>query len=122
MFKWLRLLWSKPTTPKAFVVSFDEQGVNCRRPDGTTEEVTWEELAAIEIVTTDTGPFVCDVFFVLHGNQRGCAVPQEAEGCKELVERIQKLPAFNNRAVIDAMGCTSNARFSVWERKKSGAI
>jgi hypothetical protein len=119
MFEWLRSLWrSKSLPPKPFV-SFDERLVTCRRLDGTTEEVTWDELVAVEILTTDAGPFVCDVFFVLHGDDQGCMVPQEAEGCKELLERLQKLPGFNNQAVIDAMGCTSNARFSAWKKENA---
>src|SRR5271166_3054502 len=98
MFKWLRRLWrSNASPPKAFQpdadvsarpparVSFDDKLVRCQRAGGTTEEVSWDELAAVEILTTDVGPFVCDVFFVLHGNERGCVVPQEAEGCKELL-------------------------------------
>jgi YD repeat-containing protein len=102
-------------------VSFDEKLVTSHRPDGTTEEVTWDELSTVEIVTTDTGPFVCDVFFELHGNDRGCVVPQEVEGCKELLERLQKLPGFKNQAVIDAMCCTSNARFTAWQKENASA-
>ena len=115
MFQWLRSFWRSPS--RAFV-SFDERAVTYHRPDGTLEEVTWEELSAVEIVTTDKGPFVCDVFFVLHGNQRGCAVPQEADGATELLERLQKLPGFSNEAVIDAMACAENAHFSVWKREQ----
>jgi hypothetical protein len=102
------------------VVAIDERGVTCRRPDGKKEEVTWDELTSVEIVTTDGGPFVEDVFWVLHGADRGCVVPQEAEGCKELLERLQKLPGFNNQAVINAMGCTSNAHLLAWQREGSG--
>src|SRR5581483_6670864 len=98
MFGWLRRLWrSNATPPKAFV-SFDDKLVYYHRPDGAKEEVSWSELAAVEILTTDAGPFLCDVFFVLHGNERGCVVPQEAEGCNELLERLQQLPGFDNQA------------------------
>jgi len=134
MFEWLRRLWRgntsppKASRPGADVparsparVSFDDELVRCQRPGGTTEEVSWDELAAVEILSTDAGPFVCDVFFVLHGNERGCGIPQEAEGCKELLERLQKLPGFNNQAVIDAMCCASNARFPAWQKESASA-
>jgi hypothetical protein len=121
MFELLRSLWRhKHSTPKEFV-SFDELRVTWHRPDGTTEEVSWDELSAAEIVTTDARPFVCDVYFVLHGNDRRCVVPHEAQGCKGLLERLLKLPGFNNQAVIDAMFCTSNARFSLWQRENAPA-
>ena len=118
MFGWLGALGLKLFPRRKAVVAFDERGVTCNRPDGTMEEVTWEELECVEIVTTDTGPFVEDVYWVLHGLERGCVVPDEAEGCKELLERLQRLPGFNNHAVMDAMSCTSNARFLVWERER----
>ena len=121
MFEWLRRLWRMNTPSRSFV-TFDDAWIRSHRSDGTTEEVSWEELSAVEIVTTDAGPFVCDVFFVLHGDQRGCVVAQEAEGCMELLERLQKLPGFNNQAVIDAMSCTSNARFSAWQKASASAL
>jgi hypothetical protein len=121
MFQWLRSLWRrKPKTPKA-TVSFDERLVTCRRPNGVTEELTWDELVLVEIVTTDEGPFVDDIFYCLYGEQRGCVVPSEAEGCSELVERLTKLPGFNHQAVIDAMCCASNARFPAWQRDPASA-
>jgi hypothetical protein len=115
VFEWLRVLWGSSSRKEASV-AFDERGVTCHRPDGTNEEITWDELTAVEIVTTDAGPFVEDVFWVLHGSERGCVVPQEADCFKQLLERLQKLPGFNNQAVIDAMCCTSNARFPAWQR------
>ena len=121
MFDWLRRLWKSNASPAQALVSFDDKLVRCHRPGGTAEQVSWDELTAVEILTTDAGPFVCDVFFVLHGNDRGCVVPQEAEGCNELLERLQKLPGFNNQAVIDAMCCTSNARFPAWQKENASA-
>src|SRR6516164_7669830 len=109
MFGWLRRLWKGSAARKKAVVTFDQRGVKCLRPTGLTEEVSWDELTDVEIVTTDAGPFIEDVFWVLHGADRGCSVPQKADGCKELLERLQKLLGFNNEAVINAMCCTSNS-------------
>jgi hypothetical protein len=89
MFERLQSLLRSNSPPMKPHVSFDENLVTSYRADRTTEQVSWEELAAVEIVTTDAGPFVCDVFLVLHGKGRGCDVELEAEGCKELLERLQ---------------------------------
>jgi len=100
-----------------FIVRLSDQEVVCERPDGKVERISWSELQKVEIVTTSEGPMVADVFWVLHGLNRGCAIPQGATGEKELLERLQKLPNFDNGAVIEAMGCTSDRRFLCWEKR-----
>lgn len=90
--------------------------VVCDRPDGKIERVKWADLQKVEVVTTGDGPFAPDVFWVLHGTNGGCAVPQGATGDKQLLERLQALPGFDNRSFIEAMSCTSDRRFVVWER------
>jgi hypothetical protein len=101
--------------PKA-VASFNDCGASCSWPDGTVESVPWDELHAVEIRTTDAGPFFEDVFLVLDAGDRGCVIPQEAEGFGALFERLQQLPGFDNQAAISAMTCTDNATFQCWRR------
>ena len=76
----------------------------------------WGDLQKVEVVTTGNGPFAPDVFWVLHGTGGGCLVPQGATGDKELLERLQALPGFDNRAFIEAMSCASERRFLCWQR------
>jgi hypothetical protein len=97
-------------------VTCDAQGVRRTMVNGTVESVTWDELQEVFILTTDEGPFSEDVFWVLSGNGKGCAVPSGAEGMKELLPRLQALPGFNNEAVVQAMGSTSHAKFVCWSR------
>ncbi len=85
-------------------------------PDGRVESVSWNELQEVAIITTDEGPLVDDVFWVLSGVGKGCAVPSESDGMKELLARLQELPGFNNESVIRAMGSTSNSKFICWSR------
>lgn len=98
------------------VVHLTESGVRCERPDGLTEQVAWADLQRVEILTTDEGPFLPDLFWLLHGTTGGCAVPQGATGDGELRRRLGRLPGFDNGAVITAMGSTDNARFLCWQR------
>ena len=98
------------------VVRITDEEVICDRPDGETERVRWADLQRVEVITTDDGPFAPDVFWVLHGTTNGCAVPQGATGDRELLQRVQALPGFDNESFIRAMGSTENARFPCWQK------
>ena len=99
-----------------FIVRLSDSEIVCERPDGEVERVSWADLQKVEVVTTSDGPFVPDVFWVLHGTAGGCAVPQGATGDRQLLERLQTLPGFDNGAVIEAMTCVSDRRFLCWQR------
>jgi hypothetical protein len=98
------------------IATCDSHGVSCRSPDGTIVSVAWDEVRSVEIRTTDAGPFVEDVFLVLHTGGGGCIIPQEAEGFTTLVEHLQQWPGVDNKALISAMTCTDNATFLCWQR------
>ncbi|HYE96399.1 MAG TPA: hypothetical protein VD962_09330 [Rubricoccaceae bacterium] len=102
------------TSASRGMVSFDAEGVVHTRADGRQERIRWDELEEVSIVTTDEGPFVDDVFWVLAGASGGCLVPSETEGVDALLARLQRLPGFDNEAVIAAMGSTGRARFVCW--------
>jgi hypothetical protein len=99
-------------------VEFDDTTIRRRPARGKVESITWDELASIDIVTTDEGPHLDDVFWVLgdRDGSRGCAIVGDAVGFEALLPRLQALPGFDNGAVIQAMGSTSNARVAVWRR------
>lgn len=97
-------------------VDFDDTSVVRTLADGRQERVRWDELREVVILTTDEGPLVDDVFWVLKGAAGGCVVPSESEGMELLLDRLQQLPGFDNTAVIAAMGCTENQAFPCWRR------
>ena len=99
-----------------FIVRLSDAEVVCERPDGKVERIQWSDLQKVEVITTSDGPFAPDVFWLLDGTAEGCAVPSGATGEKELLERLQALPGFDNSAVIAAMSCASDRRFLCWER------
>ena len=102
----------KPSAPPP-PFSIDEKGVSRALSDGRTEAVEWGELVEVWILTTADGPFCADFFWVLRGSgDRGCVVPSEHAG--DLLERLQRLPGFDNAEVIRASGCTDEARFVCW--------
>jgi hypothetical protein len=98
-------------------VFIDDLVVRRELGGGAIEEVAWEDLVEVQIVTTDEGPFVDDVFFLLVGRDgSGVCVPQGAPGSETLLDRLQKLPSFDNGEVIRAMVCSENARFVCWKK------
>jgi len=90
---------------------------------GEGNGVRWAELVEVGIVTTSGGPFAEDVFWILVGADGGrCAVPGSI--AEPLLPWLQRLPGFDNHAVVVAMGSTEDASFRVWqgERGKGAAI
>ena len=107
-----------------FVVTVDPDRFVCRRPSGDQESVRWDELEVVIIETNDTGPWGCDVWWILGGREAksGCVIPQGATGEKELLEMLQRLPGFDNQALIDAMCCVHNKRFLCWRASAAAAL
>lgn len=98
-----------------------DEGVTRFRGDGAQEAVRWDELVEVGIVTTDDGPWSEDFLWVLisQNKKSGCAVGQETAGADKLLEALQKLPGFDNGAVIKAVGSTSKAKFVCWRKAES---
>lgn len=91
--------------------------------DGTIERVRWEDLKSVTIVTTDQGPFLEDVFFVFETKDAGVVISQEWSVKLKLLDLMdKKLEGVDNEQFIAAMGCTDNARFTIWDASNSGRL
>jgi hypothetical protein len=101
-----------------FIVRLSESRVECERPDGEVEAVCWDDLQQVELLNTDEGPWLPDVFWVLHGTHGGCVIPWGATGGSELMERLQRLPDFDNAVILDGAASTRNETRVCWTRKK----
>lgn len=100
-----------------FVVEVSEARATCRRANGVVESVEWNDLRKVAIFTTDAGPFVPDMFWVLEGSKGGCVIPWGATGERRLIDRLQALPGFRNDAIVNAAGLTVNNLIQCWERE-----
>lgn len=100
-----------------YVVDLTDTEVICRSPNGRTERLAWDDIQRVEILTTADGPFVPDVFWVLHGSKGGCVIPQGATGEQELMTRLGKLPDFRWEAANEAMSSAEDRRFLCWDRQ-----
>jgi hypothetical protein len=106
-----------PLKPESdYIVEMTDSGVRSTRPDGTVEEILWDELTGFDIETNSLGPFAPDVSWILHGDSRGCVIPQGATGDGALLERLQQLPDFDNGKFMNAMASTTEAIFEIWRK------
>lgn len=105
---------------REFVAGLDPDGTHIQvsRPDGTVERLAIEDLSSISIVTNASGPWGVDVWWVLENaaQDAGCIFPMGATGEKAILEWAEALPGFDSQNFIEAMGCTSEARFVCWSR------
>jgi hypothetical protein len=97
-------------------VEFDDAAVTCRHPDGGSERVEWDSLEEVLIRTEDAGLSFTDVFWVLVAGGTQCVFPHGCEGDSALLERLQKLPGFNNEVFVAAMSSISDGEFVCWRR------
>lgn len=98
-------------------VSIGADTIVVRGPRGDVSSLRWDELTSVTILTTDTGPFETDLFWLLAPRERHrtLAVPIGAEGESELLQAMQsRLSGFDNETLIKAMSSTSRAAFTVW--------
>ena len=117
---WFQRIFTKPRVSMSLRsgrIEIDAESVRFYHPEGEVQLIQWGELNEVGMVTTDEGPFAEDVFFMLLSeDKKGCVIPQSAEGCGDLLSRLQMLPDFNNNALIEAMGSTSNQQFRLWKK------
>jgi hypothetical protein len=108
----------KPTPMEKLVI--DDTGIT-RIGRKLREHVAWADIASVSILTTDEGPMMEDVFFLIESKTGGgCAVAHDLAVQGNLLEALQaRLEGLDNKAVIDAMLSTSNQEFPIWQAKKS---
>lgn len=100
------------------VVRFDDEGIAAAYPGGEVQAISWPEVQCVAIETNDSGPWGADVWWLIEDGAHRCAYPGGATGEQEaLAEYPRRFPGFEDAAVIEAMGCTSNARFVCWQRE-----
>jgi hypothetical protein len=100
-------------------VQVDDTGVIVLADQGR-DEVRWDAVTQIRIMTTAGGPWAEDVYFVLDAEGgKGCVVPHDAVVRTKLLEEIQtRFRGVDDRKVIEAMGCTSTNMFVIWDKNR----
>ena len=95
----------------------DRWGVRRWLADGRYEEVSWDELREVRVITLPKGPWDDRVRFVLDGGgERGCIVPLEVAEGSELLASLAALSGFDHRALAGALGSTRTGSQVLWAR------
>jgi hypothetical protein len=95
----------------------DSWGVKRWLADGRYEEVSWEELLEVRIVTLPKGPWGDRVRFVLDGGgERGCIVRLETAEDSGLLASLGALPAFDHRRLAELLEHPRTGNAVLWAR------
>lgn len=90
--------------------------VKVTHPERKDEQIDWDEIEEIKLINTDEGPFLPDVWLVLMGNGKGCAIPQGSEGWDMVYDVVSTYEGFNFGNVIKSAVCSDNETFELWRR------
>ena len=104
--------------PEEVFVSFDHEGITVIWPDGEKPYARWLDIENIVIETTEDGPFYEDAWWCFSIANYSIRIPNSAQGLGDLISELIKRGADEKR-IIEAMGCTSNRMFLIWEKDKN---
>jgi len=88
--------------------------VKCPFRDRLTVRI--DEFDEIGIETTDQGPFVEDVFWILKEGPTCLRIGEPHPIFKQLMDSFGSLEGFNWEIFADAMNCFENHYFPCWNR------
>lgn len=78
----------------------------------------WCDVVNVEIITTDKGPFVDDLWWVFFlSDDSYIPISGNAEGCNDLIDCIvNQLGEPDWHQIIESSGSCENASFQIWNR------
>lgn len=91
------------------MIEVNSQGYLLQRDDGSQSLLLHHELQRVDLLNED------EVYFLLIGPNSSLVVPQATVGTAELLVHLQKLPAFDHQAFLEAM--QSPGRLTCWRRQ-----
>lgn len=109
-------LWNNPRKIDV-EVTVNDTGVTCQYSEGDVEWVSWDKLEAVVIETTAWGPWCEDFHYYLEGEDGlGCCISLGKSIETDLLERLSRLPGFDQDAHRAAVASTDFQEFVCWRR------
>jgi hypothetical protein len=100
----------------------DDQTIIIKRPFSRPVSVRIDELDEIGVETTDQGPLVEDVFWILKRGTMRIRIGEPHPVFEMLMERFGSLEGFDWKPFIEAQSCTDNRYFRCWKRSHSSGL
>jgi hypothetical protein len=114
---WFAATWEKH--PRQTCYEFDGETITASGPFAGRVSVRIEDIHEIGIETTDEGPFVEDVFWLINRETDELRIPQGSLVFTTLMERFRTLEGFDWKPFGQAMACTDCCYFLCWKRGAS---
>jgi len=99
----------------------DGRTIIIKRPFSKSVSLRIDDLDEIGVETTDQGPFVEDVFWILKRGDLRIRIGDPHPVFNMLLDRVGSLDGFDWRPFIEAMSCTENRYFVCWRGVKDSA-
>ena len=96
--------------------SFDGHLITADGPFARRTSVRLEDIREIGIETTDGGPFVEDVFWLINRDTDGLRIPSDSPVFKSLMDVFGSFDGFDWEPFTAAMACTDRRYFPCWTR------
>ena len=96
--------------------SFDGTTITAEGPFARRVSVKLDDIREIGIETTDRGPFVEDVFWLINRDTDALRIPQDSPIFQALMDIFGKWDGFDWGPFIKAMSCAENQYFLCWRR------
>jgi hypothetical protein len=100
---------------------FDGETITVDGPFARRVSVRVQDIHEIGVETTDTGPFIEDVFWLINRETDGLRIPQGSPVFKALMERFESLEGFDWEPFVEAMACPDCRYFLCWRRPDESA-
>jgi hypothetical protein len=98
-------------------LAVDDWGVKRSLADGRHEEIAWDELREVRLLTLPRGPWGDRARLILDGgDERGCIVPFDVAEPSGLVSAVAGLPGFDHRAMAEELERQRTGTTVLWQR------
>jgi len=99
--------------------TFDGQTIVADGPLARRTSVKVKDIDEIGIQTTDAGPFVEDVFWLINRETDDLYIPQDSPVFKTMMDSFGSFDGFDWKPFTEAMSCTDRQYFLCWKRKSA---
>ena len=99
-----------------FIITVTDEFVKVEHPERETETLFWNDLEAVLLINTDSGPWLPDIWLMLAGNDSGCMIPHGTKGFEQVYDIVSKYKGFDFENVTRSMTSTDNAEFILWTK------